>query len=116
MVLGAIASAHTGASMTLEDVTSYDSFVAMVPECSKPCFDKLVDDYLFPGCGDVEESIKPTDIACICTTGSDEDAANASKFLASCLVEKCGDSIEQGNLVSPSHELAEWCSKAVPAI
>lgn len=115
MALGALASAKTGLGLdfnvNLADVTSYDSFVDMVPECTQPCFDQLFDDYLAPGCGDVRSSVKKGDIACICTTGSDEDAANASEFLATCMENKCGGSVDEGDLVDPSKELVEWCKK-----
>lgn len=118
MVLGALASANTGLALTtnmnLADVSSYDSFVDMVPQCSQPCFDQLFTDYIKPGCGGVRASVKPADITCICTTGSNDEAANASDFLATCLTNKCGDSIDEGDLLDPSKELAEWCSKAVP--
>lgn len=116
MVLGAIASAHTGLGLNLADVTSYDSFVDMVPECSQPCFDQLFDQYIAKGCGKVRASIETSDIACICTTGSDEDGVNASNFLANCMTKRCGDSVDNDDLVDPSEELVEWCAKAVPAL
>ena len=111
LVLGAIVTARTGFSINHADATSWESFVNMIPECAQPCFDQLFDKYLAEGCGQVQTSIDPKDITCLCSTGTDEDGMKADMELRIYVTEKCGDSVDADDLAGPGVELVEWCAK-----
>ncbi|KAF7122603.1 hypothetical protein CNMCM5793_000628 [Aspergillus hiratsukae] len=92
------------ATVVASSFPSYNKWVESLPSCMQPCFNEFFTVFAQPRCSKgASTSNKPSDINCICQSGSFTTSAGNVPSIADCASALCPDAASQLQLVLGSY-------------
>ncbi|EAW07106.1 uncharacterized protein ACLA_018100 [Aspergillus clavatus NRRL 1] len=75
---------------------TYNEWVKSLSSCMQPCFNDFFDDIAKSKCGgDAAKSSKPSDINCICQSGTFQSSKQGKASITDCVAAKCQNPADQ---------------------